>query len=68
MIFLFIPKRTIITYDRTPFTPIGLRAISDGCAVSGGVFASGECAAQKAYLGLHAPEMKRYASLAFAAL
>ena len=38
-------------HDRPPFTAIGLRAFSDGFAVSGGAFASGECVAQEACYG-----------------
>ena len=41
----------MINYDQPPFTPIGLRAFLDGCAVSGGAFASGECAAREACYG-----------------
>ena len=41
----------VLLYDQPLFTPIGLRAIPDGCAISGGAFASGECAARKACYG-----------------
>ena len=41
----------VLLYDQPPFTPIDLRAFSDGCAVSGGAFASGECVAREACIG-----------------
>lgn len=41
----------VLLYDQPLFTPIGLRAISHGGAVSGGAFTSGECITRKACIG-----------------
>ena len=40
---------------------IGLRAVLDGCAVSGGAFASGESLPERRVVGLHLSEIKQVA-------